>query len=101
MFRKDALKKAAFPGFFDGVFISEEVGAAKPSKEYFDFVYDKIDEKDKTKIIVVGDSLSADIRGGKAYGFVTCWYNVKGSAKKDEADFFAESFEDIERILVG
>lgn len=99
--QKKRFKESGLSRFFDGVFISEEVGAAKPSKEYFNFVYDNIDEKDKSKIIVVGDSLSADIRGGKAYGFVTCWYNVKDSAKKGESDFCAESFEDIERILMG
>ncbi len=87
--------------FFDGVFISEEIGEAKPSKGYFDHVYGKIEEKDKRKTVVVGDSLSADIRGGKAYGFVTCWYNPNGAPCTKEADFCVKSFEEAERMLLG
>ncbi len=85
--------------FFDGVFISEEVGAAKPSKAYFDYVYANIDEKDKSKIIVVGDSLTADIKGGREYGFVTCWYNAKKLPVEGKAHFVVTDFVQLEEIL--
>lgn len=99
--QKKRFAASGLDGVFDGVFISEEIGAAKPSKGYFDYVYGSVDEKDKSKIIVVGDSLSADIRGGKAYGFVTCWYNPKGAKDTGEADFCVKNFEEAERVLSG
>lgn len=99
--QKKRLAESGLSKFFKGVYISEDVGAAKPSKEYFDCVYAELEEKDKSKIIVVGDSLSADIKGGKEYGFVTCWYNFKGLPKNEKADFCAENFSDIERVLLG
>lgn len=99
--QKKRFKESGLSKFFEGVYISEEVGAAKPSKEYFDHVYEDIDEKDKSKIIVIGDSLSADIKGGRTYGFATCWYNAEGLPNGEEADFCATSFSQIERLLLG
>ena len=99
--QKKRFSKSSLGKFFEKVYISEDIGASKPSKEYFDFVYADICEKDKSKIIVVGDSLGADIRGGKKYGFATCWYNPKNLPDTNEADFSAGNFADIERILLG
>lgn len=61
--------------YFDGVFISEDIGFDKPHKEYFDHVFAHIPEKDKSKVLVIGDSLSSDIRGAVDYGIDCCWLN--------------------------
>lgn len=61
--------------FFDGMFISEEMGAEKPSREYFDAVFARIPDIDKDKTVIIGDSLSSDIKGGINAGIDTCWYN--------------------------
>lgn len=63
----------------DGLFISEEVGAPKPQKEFFDYCFAHMEEKDKSKILIVGDSLSSDIRGGVQAGIATCWYRPEGT----------------------
>ena len=39
-----------------------------------------MEEPDKHRVLVVGDSLNADIRGGRDFGFQTCWYNPEGIA---------------------
>ena len=67
--------------YFDGVFISEEVGFDKPKKEYFDYVFLNIPEKDKSKCLVIGDSLSSDILGAVNYGIDCCWISEKTSSE--------------------
>jgi 2-haloacid dehalogenase len=61
--------------FFAECFISEELGAEKPERAFFDAVFAKIPAFDPSKTLVVGDSLSSDIAGGIGAGLDTCWYN--------------------------
>lgn len=72
------LNKSGFIDLFDDVFISEVVGVEKPGVEFFDYVWEKIGTYDKSEVIIVGDSLTSDIKGGNNAGIVTCWYNPKG-----------------------
>ena len=61
--------------FFEKVFISQEIGYNKPSKEYFDACYARIPDFDREKAVMVGDSLSSDILGGINGGLPTVWVN--------------------------
>ena len=60
---------------FDHVIISEEVGVAKPDRAIFDIAFERMGCPDKGSVLIVGDSLSSDIRGGADYGIATCWFN--------------------------
>ena len=60
---------------FDEIFISENIGYEKPNKEFFDYVFDKLGITDKKEVIIIGDSLTSDIKGGYLYGIDTCWFN--------------------------
>lgn len=60
---------------FDGVYLSEDLGVEKPNVEFFDKVFADIGPIDKTEVIIVGDSLTSDIKGGNNAGILTCWYN--------------------------
>ena len=53
---------------FDGVFVSEETGFQKPQKGFFDYVFSRIPEKNRARMLIIGDSLSSDIRGGNHAG---------------------------------
>ncbi len=64
--------------FFEQVFISEELGAEKPSRIFFDKVAAAVPDFSFERALIVGDSLSADIKGGIAVGMDTCWYNPQG-----------------------
>ena len=64
--------------FFDGVFISERIGYAKPDKRFFDACFKEIEGFKKEESIIVGDSLSSDIKGGINAGILTCHFNPKG-----------------------
>lgn len=69
------LKNLPLMDCFENVFISEEIGFDKPYKEYFDYVFEHIPEKDKSKCLVIGDSLTSDIAGAVNYGIDSCWLN--------------------------
>lgn len=70
---------------FDGVFVSEETGYQKPQKGYFDYVFARIPEQDRAQMLIIGDSLSSDIRGGNNAGIDTCWLNPSGSENTNGA----------------
>ncbi len=69
-------------GYFDYIFVSEDAGHQKPEEEYFDYVMANTPEKDKSKILVIGDSMSSDILGGLNFQVDTCWLNPKGMQGK-------------------
>jgi 2-haloacid dehalogenase len=61
--------------YFSHVVISEEVGVAKPDSRIFDIAFEKMGHPYKTDVLIVGDSLTSDIKGGHLYGIDTCWFN--------------------------
>ena len=69
------LTRSGLKDLLDGVFLSEGVGAEKPDTAFFKAVFDVIGPTDLSKILIVGDSLTSDIRGGNNAGIKTCWYN--------------------------
>lgn len=78
------LASAGITHMFKGIFISEHMGTQKPSKEYFDKCFAAIPGFDRERAIVVGDSLTSDIRGGINAGVRTCWYNPRGKAPRED-----------------
>lgn len=73
------LKDADLYRFFDGLFISEEVGFNKPAPEFFETAFAKIPGFFRKKAIMVGDTLSSDILGGIQAGIQTVWVNPTGA----------------------
>ena len=74
------LKSANISRFFEEVFVSQELGANKPALEYFEKCFARIPGFQKSKAIIVGDSLTSDILGGQNAGIRTCWFNPKGKS---------------------
>ena len=87
--------------FFEKVFVSEEMGHNKPSKQYFDLAFAQISDFDADKAMIVGDSLTSDIKGGINAGIRTCWVNPKHLHADPEipADFEIESLAQLEALL--
>ena len=67
--------KTDITDYIKKLYISDEIGMNKPDKKFFDYVLEDIPEKDKSKILVVGDSLSSDMQGGRNAGLDTCVYD--------------------------
>jgi len=68
------MKGSGLSSYFLDSFISERIGVSKPSKEYFDYVKAHIPEFDAATTLVIGDSLTSDIKGGRDAGIDTCWF---------------------------
>ena len=73
--QKGRMTSANLYRFFEKVFVSQEIGYNKPSREYFEAAFSQIPGFDKSKCLMVGDSLTSDIRGGINAGIRTCWVN--------------------------
>ena len=89
--------------YLDEIFISEEIGADKPSTEYFNAVFGKIGGG-RESCVIVGDSLTSDIQGGINAGIHTVYYNPHGYENKTgikpehEIGALEELFALLERI---
>jgi YjjG family noncanonical pyrimidine nucleotidase len=81
--QRKRLKICPFGEAFDGAFISEEAGASKPNKAYYDYIRAQVPGISAENTLVIGDSLTTDIRGANNAGLPCCWYNSSGKARKD------------------
>jgi len=78
MVQRGRLDSAGIRPYFKDFFISEEMEADKPSPAYFQAAFDAIPGFSRETALMVGDSLTSDIRGGRDAGLRTCWYNPGG-----------------------
>lgn len=87
--------------FFEKVFVSEEIGHNKPSRDYFDAAIAQIPGFDPAKAMMVGDSLTSDIKGGINAGIRTCWVNPKHLPADPDipADYEIEVLSQLEALL--
>ncbi|MBE6529665.1 MAG: noncanonical pyrimidine nucleotidase, YjjG family [Ruminococcaceae bacterium] len=95
------LEKSGLNKILDGAFISEDVGAEKPSAAFFEAVWKTIGKFDPDEIMIIGDSLTSDIRGGNNVGIHTCWY-CPTEVQAPEAfriDFQIKSLREIPKIV--
>ncbi len=88
--------------YFEGVFISGAIGAEKPAKEYFQYVADHISGFDKSRTLIVGDSLTSDMKGGVDFCIDTCWYNPKNKAAPNDLalTYIASTFEQVVNFIL-
>ncbi len=92
------VQKSGLGEFFSHVFISEEIGYEKPAQEFFDKVFEVIGPFDKKEVLIVGDSLSSDIRGGNNAGILTCRYNPF-HLKNDKGVHVDIEIDDLNQVL--
>lgn len=95
------LAKSGLGKFFDGVFISEQVGAEKPSPVFFNHVFAHIGPVKKEEVLIVGDSLTSDMKGGLLAGVPCCWYNPKNLPAPEDMklDYVIQDLNQVEDIL--
>ncbi|WP_160725796.1 YjjG family noncanonical pyrimidine nucleotidase [Bacillus sp. USDA818B3_A] len=72
------LRDSGLHPLFKEIFVSEDTGFQKPMKEFFDYVFERIPNFAPEQALIIGDSLSSDIRGGQLAGLDTCWFNPDG-----------------------
>lgn len=95
------LSRSGLLPYINEVFVSETIGYQKPRVEYFEAVLERIGEKDKSRIIVVGDSLTSDIKGAMNAGLPCCWLNRYNKELPEEykVDFEISDVRDAIEIL--
>lgn len=83
--QKSRFARSPITKYIKKAFISDEMGHDKPAIEYFNIVFDElgITDENKHRVLLVGDSLSSDIKGGINAGLDTCWFNPN---EKDSGD---------------
>ncbi len=69
------IRKSVIGKYFEDVVISDEIEVSKPDPKIFHHALKNINHTDKTKVLMVGDSLTSDIQGGISFGIDTCWFN--------------------------
>lgn len=96
------IKSTGLDKYIDKIYVSEWMGVAKPSPEFFDMCLEDIAEP-KDTCIMIGDSLTSDMLGAKNASITSVWFmpqgDIEGSMKKYEIDYCASSFDDLFEVL--
>lgn len=82
-----------------GSFVSEQIGYGKPDPRYFEAVFAAIPEKEKSRILLIGDSLTSDIAGGNAAGVDTCFVNPENVPQTQPSTYTVRSLLELKKIL--
>ncbi len=90
--------RSALHGYFADLIISEEVGASKPDSRIFDVAFQRMGQPQREEVLMVGDSLSSDMRGGSDYGIDTCWYNPEQRPRSPDVEIRYE-IQDLRQLL--
>ncbi|HDL0749615.1 TPA: YjjG family noncanonical pyrimidine nucleotidase, partial [Enterococcus faecium] len=95
------LTDAGMLDYFKDIFVSEAVGAQKPMKEFFDHVFSHIPNFDKKQTVIIGDSLTSDIKGGNMAGIDTIWFNRNKLPEIEEIQptYRIDSLEELYSLL--
>lgn len=100
------LRSADMLRYFSHCFVSEKIGADKPGKQFFDGCMKEFSGIHPSECMMIGDSLTADIAGGQAYGMSTCWFVHSGDKSMNTrenggkvADHIIYKLEELKNIL--
>ena len=99
--QKSRLQSSGIQPFFQGIFISEDLGADKPSAAYFDACFARIPDFQKEETVIVGDSLTSDIKGGVNAGIRTIWFHPSSAANETgiQPDYELHALKDLPQLL--
>lgn len=99
--QQNRLRNSKISKYFKKVFISEEIGYVKPSKEFYQYVSKNIPGFNKKEALMIGDNLFADIYGANSFDIDTLYFNPtrKLNTTNIKPTYEAHSFKDIFNIL--
>ncbi len=93
-------RRSGVGDYIDGIYISEQIGASKPDKAYFDYIFADLGVTDKSRVIILGDSLTSDMQGGRNAGIATCRYLREGKPDGNPlCDYEITSYGEFFRVL--
>lgn len=98
--QKMRMKSSGLGKYFKKLYISQEMGLAKPSKEFFEYVLNDIVEYDLNDVYIIGDSLTSDIQGGINSGINTILFNRENKQIKNiRPDYEVKNYIQLERLI--
>lgn len=99
--QENRLNISGFRKYFNKMFFSEDIGISKPQKEFFDYCFNSLNNPPKEDVILIGDSLSADILGGINYNIKTIWFNKNNETCPDniKPTYIVRALTEIEDII--
>ena len=97
------MERSEIRHFIRGMVISEEVGAAKPDPKMLEVGMEMAGIADRSRVLVLGDSLSSDMTAAYNAGIDACWYNPKKNENKKGLPIRYEitDLDDVDGILLG
>ena len=96
------LQRSGLDQLVDAVFVSEKLGVTKPNRKFFDAALNTLGINNRKKVLVIGDSLKADIQGGINAGLATCWCNFTGAENTAgvRPDFVIDDLSQLMQIVM-
>lgn len=96
------IRKSEIAKYFKDIVISEEIGISKPNPEILKHALQNINHMNKSEVLIIGDSLSSDIKGGVNFGIDTCWYNPNNLKNTTDMKITHEvsSLKELENLLM-
>ncbi|MFK7925769.1 MAG: YjjG family noncanonical pyrimidine nucleotidase [Bacteroidia bacterium] len=82
--QRPRLERSGIEHYFESVVVSDEVGVAKPDPQIFEHSFATMGHPNKEEVLIIGDSLSSDITGGRNFGIDTCWYNPTAKVRPEQ-----------------
>jgi len=101
--QQNRLKLSRVIDFADGVFTSEKSGYNKPDKRIFLNALKTLGIENYKKVLVVGDNLNSDIKGGINAGLDTCWVNFENAENTTniKPTYTALDYTQLKTIILG
>lgn len=95
------LKNNPVTPYIDGMFVSEKIGVPKPDVRFFKAAEEEFGIRFDDKTLIIGDSLTSDIAGGKNAGIKTCWFNPRGTANDSAVnpDYEIKNLFDVLKVV--
>ena len=94
-------EKSGLKPYFKDMFISDDLGAAKPDPRFFDAVFSRLPPVDRSRVLLCGDLIRSDMKGGENAGLVNCWYNPRGAENQTgiRIDYEIQSLKQLIHIV--
>lgn len=93
------MELASLDKYFKGIYISENCGANKPDIKFFEYIFNDLNDFDKSKYIIIGDRLDSDILGGINAGIKTIYLNRDNKNSDIKPDYEIKNLDMINKIL--
>lgn len=75
--QKQRLKNTGIGAYFDQVYISDEIGVAKPNVDFYAPIFAANPDMTNENTVMIGDGIPSDMCGGHNVGIDTIWVNLK------------------------